>query len=118
MCKLIEERSYGKLYDDVPTWGNALVFMRGELQMPVHRVSVVTLRDRRWSITGQQMVDGPCVYFEDANGCELGCWTQGINRLQVFTTPRSVHETMRADKTLWSFTPTWKLRVRSERSEE
>ena len=105
MCQLIESRSYGDLYGDVPAWENALVFMRDVLQRQVHRVATASIADRRWSITSPQRVDSPCVYFEASDGSEIGCWTSGVNRLQVFAQPRQVHETMRANKTLWPFTP-------------
>jgi len=114
MCKLIESRSYGNLYGDVPSWGNALLFMQDELRMPVRRVGVTAMSDSRWSIVGPQTVDSPCVYFEDADGCEIGCWTCGVNRLQVFATPRPVHESMRANKTLWSFTHNAEHQILSE----
>ena len=105
MCKLIESRSYGDLYADVSAWGNALCFMRDTLRLPIHRVAVSTMLDRRWRLSGPELVESPCVYFETADGFEVGCWVRFVDRLQVFAAPRRVHSTMRANKTLWSFAP-------------
>ena len=69
------------------------------------RVAVPVFEDRVWHSAGPQMVEGPIVYFENAGGDELACWTVGINRLQVFNEPREVHPSMRSGKTLWTRPP-------------
>ncbi len=89
MCELLGTiDGSGALYGDVPAWGNALTFMRDSLGLPVVRVATTE--------------DGVFIYFENAEGCELGCWTPVINRLQVFAKPRLVHSSMRANKTVWT----------------
>jgi hypothetical protein len=105
MYELIETRPDGDLYGDVPAWGNALDFLLDVLSLQVTRVAVPVFEDRVWHSAGPQMVEGPIVYFENAGGDELACWTVGINRLQVFNEPREVHPSMRSGKTLWTRPP-------------
>jgi hypothetical protein len=116
MCRLLENRPYGALYDDVPAWGNALIFLQDVLKLRVARVAVSSLPDRRWYLAGPQMVDGPVVYYEDNTGSEIACWTSGVNHLQVFKEPRSVHPTMRSEKTLWPTTPNAQNEAREDRA--
>ena len=94
--------SNGVLYLEVPAWGNALRILNEELCLRVVRVADTPIMKRRWSDGEWEGTSGVVIYFENEAGDEVGCWTEGMNVLQVFTRPRKVHEDMRSTRTLWA----------------
>jgi hypothetical protein len=99
MVEVIEKGINGELYGNIYGWVDALKFMQEELKLPVARVGAILTKKRLFS--REDPTPGPMFYFENKEGDELGCWTQGVERLQVFSTPRKVGEGMRAERTMW-----------------
>ena len=77
----------GRGFSEIPAWGNALESLS---KLGVRVVKAYQHVFEKRTICGSQDVSGPIVYFANKDGDEVAYWTEGLNTLVIFDTPRKV----------------------------